>query len=148
MYESESFIKESIYESQSHSRPLQTVHQPVISRVASQAPQPSQPTKPDDKTFLKFYEENIQLKNKVAELQRENKELKERLNRQDENARKTMMGDLKNQAMGKRSQWDTIKQPLQRGRGGSAIKGPPTGNKVEHLLEIIEHYKGRLITAE
>lgn len=40
-----------------------------------------------DINSLKIYEENLHLKNKVAEMTREIKELKERLNKKDENAR-------------------------------------------------------------
>ena len=40
-----------------------------------------------DINSLKIYEENLHLKNKVAEMTREIKELKERLNKKDETAR-------------------------------------------------------------
>lgn len=57
---------------------------------------------------------------------------------------------MKTLAQGKKSGWDTLKAPL-------ASKGPTRGSsgsktlsstKIEHLLEIIDHYKQKLITAE
>lgn len=98
---------------------------------------------------LKIYEENLQLKNKVVEMTREIKQLKERLNRKDENARIALEQQLNEKAHGKKSNWDTVKAPLGKktsSRGFSGNKGP-SSNKIEHLLEIIDHYKQKLLTS-
>lgn len=53
-------------------------------------------------------------------------------------------------AHGKKSEWDTVKAPTNKkssSRGFSGNKNLST-NKIEHLLEIIDHYKTKLITAE
>jgi len=54
---------------------------------------------------------------------------------------------LKTLAQGKRSEWDTKKPLAKQGRGQSSNK-TGSSSKVEHLLEIIDHYKAKLITAE
>ena len=137
-----SYIGESIYESQTRSinmsmRPVQpapTQAPPVVSR-------------PDDKTFLKYYEENLQLKNHNKELMESNRDLKDKLTRKDQNKAVLMEDELRELAKGKKSAWDT-KHPKGSARGFSGRKAVGTSNKVEHLMEIIEHYKAKLINAE
>jgi hypothetical protein len=55
-------------------------------------------------------------------------------------------GELKALALGKKSDWDSKKPLGKQIRGQSSNKSSST--KVEHLLEIIDHYKTKLITAE
>ena len=55
--------------------------------------------------------------------------------------------ELKNLAKGKKSEWDKKNQTKQTNRGKSSGKNLHT-NKVEHLLEIIDHYKAKLLTSE
>lgn len=57
---------------------------------------------------------------------------------------------MKSLAQGKKSSWDTVKAPLvnkSSSRGFSGNKNL-SSTKIEHLLEIIDHYKKKLITAE
>lgn len=60
-----------------------------------------------------------------------------------------MEEELKALAQGKKTEWDTTKKPVpkQQRRGESSGKNLST-KKVEHLLEIIEHYKKKLVTSE
>ena len=72
--------------------------------------------------------------------------LKEQVQKKDQYAKLVLEQQLKNLAGGKKSEWDK-KHPSKQTRGKSAHKNLQT-NKVEHLLEIIDHYKGKLLTAD
>ena len=77
--------------------------------------------------------------------------LKKRLNEQDQMNKRNREQELKMLATGKKSLWDTKNKTMYS--GGPKHQRLPSGqkgdsHKVENLLEIIDHYKSKLITAE
>jgi translation elongation factor EF-Tu-like GTPase len=60
-----------------------------------------------------------------------------------------MEQELKTLAQGKKSGWDTAKAPLVNKSASRGVSGNKnlSSTKIEHLLEIIDHYKQKLITA-
>lgn len=57
---------------------------------------------------------------------------------------------MKTLAQGKKSGWDNVKAPLVNKGAPRGVSGNKnlSSTKIEHLLEIIDHYKQKLITAE
>lgn len=77
------------------------------------------------------------------------KELKQRAYKKDENNRAAIQLELKSMAQGKKSNWDTNKAPIPKKNNSRGFSGNKnlSNNKIEHLLQIIDHYKQKLITA-
>jgi hypothetical protein len=81
-------------------------------------------------------------------MMREMKELREKVNSKNEYSRVILEEELKALAQGKKSEWDVTKKPLEKQKRGQSSGKNLSTRKVEHLLEIIDHYKAKLITAE
>ena len=73
-------------------------------------------------------------------------ELQRKVEQKDTVARSVIEQELVSLAKGSKSSWDT-KQPKKQVRGKSGPRNLQT-NKVEHLLEIIDHYKSKLMASE
>ena len=73
-------------------------------------------------------------------------DLQRKVEQKDTMARSVLEQELVNLAKGSKSSWDT-KQPKKPVRGKSGPRNLQT-NKVEHLLEIIDHYKAKLLASD